>query len=61
MTRLTWLKPFVVGSVGAILGTLLVLAGWHLYIDHQNLHVLVSLVQQQAAKAAAQPSTQGSK
>lgn len=42
----------VVGSLGVgLMGALLALAGWHVYTDHQNLHALVSLVQQQMQKA----------
>lgn len=39
-------RQTLINAGAAILGTALVLAGWHLYTDHQNLHALVSMVQQ---------------
>lgn len=40
------------GMIGGLIGMVLVLAGWHLWIDHQQWHQLLMMVQQQAAKAA---------
>lgn len=52
MRRLILWRVLLPLACGA-LGVALALAAWHLYIDHQNLHALVNLVQQQAQRAAA--------
>jgi hypothetical protein len=33
-----------------VLGVIVALAGWHLYVDHQNFHALVNMAIQQAAQ-----------
>lgn len=39
-----------------LLGVLVALAAWHLYLDHRNLHALVDLVRQsQSRQDAAAP------
>lgn len=41
-------KSFVMGLLGAALALVL----WHAYLDHQNLHALVTMVQQARAQQA---------
>lgn len=43
--------PFAFG----VLGVLAALVAWHVYIDHQNLHALVLMVQQQQQQRQAAP------
>jgi hypothetical protein len=50
------LKTLIVGFVGAVLGVLVIVGGYHLYVDHQNFHALLNWAAsqaqaQQAAKA----------
>lgn len=45
----TW-APYLKGMIGAVVGGLLLLAASHLWQDHQSLHVLISLVNQQLAQ-----------
>ncbi len=36
-----------------VIGVVLALVAWHLYIDHQNLHAMLNaMIQAQAAQAA---------
>lgn len=51
----TRLRNFAWGAAGAVTALLVVWLGVHLYIDHANLHALVTLVQQQQAAAARPP------
>lgn len=43
-------RPFVKGLVGAMVGGLMFLAGFHAYFDHRALHDLVNMVNATAAK-----------
>lgn len=45
------IKTILASFAAGMLGVLVVLAIWHLQVDHQNLHALVNMVQQQAAQA----------
>lgn len=45
------IKVIAISFVAGVLGVTVTLMGWHLYVDHQNLHALVNMVQQQAAQA----------
>lgn len=44
------IQPLLVGLLGAILGTVLVLVGWHLWTDHAALHDLATYVNAMAPK-----------
>lgn len=46
-----YLLPLSIGLGGAILGTLLVLASWHVYLDHQTWHILLNNLAQQQAQS----------
>lgn len=50
-----WIKPLLVGLLGAIIGTLIVLNVVHLYQDHHALHAVITFVQQHADKIARLP------
>lgn len=56
------LKIAGIGIGAGILGVLLALAGWHLWIDHANIHALVGIenARAEAAQKAqrAQPPPQ---
>ena len=51
----TRLGPFATGVLGAMLGGLISLGLWHLWVDHQNLHALVRLVQQSQQQLSTSP------
>ena len=47
-------KSFVIGFIGALIGTLLVLGTVHTYQDHRNLHAIIQFIQQAQQQAAGQ-------
>ena len=48
-------SPFWRGCLGAILGTGLVLLGYHVWADHRTFHVLVTLAVQGQARPTTPP------
>lgn len=50
-------KTLLVGALAGVIAVLVTLLGVHLWIDHQNLHGLVTIVQRQMEQQrAAQPA-----
>jgi len=52
-------KPFAVGFAGAVVATLLVLASWHLWLDHKALHEVIGWVNAVNANAQKAQAAQG--
>jgi len=50
-----FLKPLLVGLLGAIVGTICVLVGWHIALDHVAFHELDAFVKAMAPKIAKLP------
>lgn len=48
---LTKAKPFLIGFLGACIGTILVLIVMHMYNDHVELHQMVAFINQQIQAA----------
>lgn len=53
MTTAKKLAPFGKGLLGAFVGGLLLLAGLHIYADHQALHQVIGFLNANSAKLAA--------
>jgi hypothetical protein len=48
-------RAFGIGLIGAIVGTVLVLAAWHGWSDHLAFHQLLTFINSVAPKLAALP------
>lgn len=48
-----YMKPFAAG----LLGMALFWGAWHLYIDHANLHAVVTFLEQAQRQQAQKPPT----
>jgi hypothetical protein len=49
--------PYLKGAIGSVVGGVLLLCILHLWQDHRALHVLIDLVNQQAAQQTPQRSS----
>lgn len=55
---ITYLKPFIVGFLGACAAALVIYGGYTAYQDHLYVRALVNMVQQQQARPAQPPPVQ---
>lgn len=54
-----WMKahPVLSGMIGGVAGVGVSLLVWHLYIDHRNLHEVITFLNQAVANQAKAPTT----